>query len=221
MRRNGWLLGSIVAGLLGGCVERRYVVTTDPPGAMVLVDGKPLGASPADDHFIYYGDREFTLIKDGYQTMKVKQKFHKPWYQYIGLDFISENLVPWHIEDVQRFHYCLEPLHAVQPEQLIQQAEMLRARGRTVGPWEMEKKPGWFGFLSRKQQEDGTNTVSRKKKHKGPAAPAPDATAPPPAAAPPPEPPPPTLPPPRVLPAPAPAPPSIGPSLQPPLSPQP
>ena len=58
---------------LSGCVERRYVVYTDPPGAMVFRNGQPLGATPADDHFVYYGKYKFTIIADGYETLTVEQ----------------------------------------------------------------------------------------------------------------------------------------------------
>src|SRR5690242_18480040 len=98
MRQSRWLLTvALGAGLLAGCVERRYVVTTDPPGAVVLRNYQNIGASPADDHFVYYGNYHFTIIKDGYATLQVDQKIPTPWYEYFPLDFISEALVPWQI----------------------------------------------------------------------------------------------------------------------------
>ena len=57
-----------LAVFLTGCVDRRFVVTTDPPGALVLRNNAPIGFAPADDHFTYYGNYHFTLIKDGYET---------------------------------------------------------------------------------------------------------------------------------------------------------
>jgi hypothetical protein len=142
MRRFGWLLSaSICAGLLTGCLDRRFVVTSDPPGAVVLVDGKPIGATPADDHFIYYGKRTFTLIKDGYQTLKVEERIKAPWYDLIGLDFFTENFVPLHLEDVRRFHYKMEPVQGVRSDQLLQDAETLKARAATIGPLEASRQP--------------------------------------------------------------------------------
>ena len=47
---------------LSGCVERRYTIRTDPPGATVVVNGEEIGPSPASKSFIYYGDRKITLI---------------------------------------------------------------------------------------------------------------------------------------------------------------
>lgn len=110
------------------------MVTSDPPGATVLVDNKFIGATPADSHFTYYGAREITLVKDGYETLKVRQDVKTPWYEFIGLDFFTENVYPCHIEDVRRFHYTLEPLQAVLSDQLLHDAEALRERGRAVEP---------------------------------------------------------------------------------------
>ena len=128
------LMVAAAVGLAGGCVERRYVVTTDPPGAIVLRNGQSLGWSPADDHFVYYGNYHFTLIKDGFETLQVDQKVPAPWYEYFPLDFFSENLWPWHIEDVHRFHYQLKPQQVADTRELLRQSEQLRARGRSLAP---------------------------------------------------------------------------------------
>jgi hypothetical protein len=135
MRRYGWLLGvAVCAGLANGCVERRFVVTTDPPGAIVLNNGRSIGQSPADDHFVYYGHYHFTLIHDGYETLQVDQNIPAPWYEYPVLDFISENLIPWQIEDVRRFHYVLQPLQQVRTDLLLNRAGGLRCRGQSLVP---------------------------------------------------------------------------------------
>src|SRR5581483_10051303 len=67
-RRAVLLVAAVLAGGPSGCVERRYVIESDPPGALVLVNGQPLGTTPVDGYFTYYGSYTFTLIKDGYQT---------------------------------------------------------------------------------------------------------------------------------------------------------
>jgi hypothetical protein len=135
MRRYRWLRGvAVCAALASGCVERRYVVTTDPPGAIVLRNGQALGQSPADDHFVYYGNYHFTLIHDGYETLQVDQKIPAPWYEYPVVDFISENLVPWKITDVRRFHYALQPLQQVRTDILLERAGGLRSRGQSLVP---------------------------------------------------------------------------------------
>ena len=135
MRRQAWLVGAaLTAGLLAGCVERRFVVTSDPPGAIVLRSGQFIGPAPADDHFVYYGLYHFTLIKDNFETLQVDQEIKPPWYEYWPLDFIFENFVPWQIEDVRRFHYQMQPLQAVSPTALINEVQQLRNRAETIAP---------------------------------------------------------------------------------------
>ena len=120
---------------LSGCVERRFVIETDPPGALVLMNGQPLGTTPVDGSFVYYGNYTFTLIKDGYETQHVNQRISSPWYEYPPFDFVSENLYPGKLEDVRRFRYSLAPATQVNPQQLLQQAEALRNRGQQIqGP---------------------------------------------------------------------------------------
>jgi hypothetical protein len=135
IRQGGWVwVLAACAGLLGGCVERRFVVYSDPPGAIVYENGMPLGAAPADHHFVYYGKYHFTLVRDGFQTLQVDQEISQPWYEFPGLDFISENLIPWTIRDVRRFYYALEPLQVPNTRELRDHADALRARGLAIQP---------------------------------------------------------------------------------------
>jgi hypothetical protein len=135
MRKYIGILGVVAwAGLATGCVEQRYVVTTDPPGAMIVRNGQPLGQSPADDHFVYYGKYHFTIILDGYETLQVDQEIPTPWYEYFPLDFISENVIPWTLRDVRRFHYKLEPRRMVNTNELLRDADNLRNRGISIRP---------------------------------------------------------------------------------------
>jgi hypothetical protein len=131
MKRYAWMLAALVCT---GCVERRYVVYTDPPGALVLQNGVPIGASPADARFEYYGNYHFTVIKDGYETLQVDQKINAPWYEFPGLDFFSENLWPLPVKDRREFRYRLEPRHIPNTDELLKDAQNLRNRGLSLGP---------------------------------------------------------------------------------------
>ncbi len=123
-----------VAVFLAGCVDRRFVVTTDPPGALVLRNNAPIGFAPSDDHFTYYGNYHFTLIKDGYETQQVDQNIPAPWYEYPPFDFFTENFLPWHIIDVRRFHYQMQPRQVPHPDEMLNRAQELRDRGHIVTP---------------------------------------------------------------------------------------
>ncbi len=117
------LLGCL---LLSGCVRRRLMVRSNPPGAMVYVDNQAIGTTPCATDFIYYGTREIRLVKAGYETLTVNQPLPSPWYQIPPLDFVSENLVPHKIQDYRTASYNLVPQAIVPTEQLIARGEQLR-----------------------------------------------------------------------------------------------
>lgn len=124
------LMALAVVGVLSGCVSRRMTVVSDPPGALVVVDGREIGYSPVSVDFTYYGTREISLIKDGYETLTVMQPLTKPWYQYPGVEFVADNLKPGHKTDRQMFQYALQPARIVPNQELLQRGEMLRGEAR-------------------------------------------------------------------------------------------
>src|SRR5215831_19346560 len=101
MSRSALLALALANSLLpAGCVTRRFVITSDPPGAIVFRDGQPIGATPVEQAFLYYGKYRFRLVKDGYQPLDVEPELCAPWYEWPGLDFVSENIIPYHFRDV-------------------------------------------------------------------------------------------------------------------------
>ena len=119
---------------MSGCVERRFVITTDPPGAIVFDEkGEPTGKAPTDRAFVYYGDYQFTLVRDDYETLVVREKVRPPFYEWFLLDFISENLVPFTIRDIRRFNYQLQPKQIINPETVQKRGDLLRQRGLAIG----------------------------------------------------------------------------------------
>jgi PEGA domain len=135
MKRSLWLTGLFLAVAVNtGCVERRFLVQSDPPGAKLLVNGQEVGPTPADVYFTYYGKYHFTLIKDGYETLQVDQNIPSPWYEWFGVDFFSEAVYPFKVRDVRRFDYTLQSSQSVRPEDLVNRAEAVRARAAAIQP---------------------------------------------------------------------------------------
>lgn len=133
--RCAGVIGVVLAtSLLGGCVERRFVITSNPPGATVYRDGTQLGVTPVDDPFVYYGVNEYVLVLDGFETLKVKQPAPPPWYEFPPLDFLAENLWPFKVRDVRRPEpYQLQPLQTPNPNQVLDRAQQLRNTGQGIG----------------------------------------------------------------------------------------
>jgi len=139
------LLGMALLAGATGCVERRMVIYTDPVGAIVSDEkNQPMGASPVDRTFTYYGKYRWTIAKDGYETLVVEQRVRAPWYELPGLDFIAENLIPWTIRDVRVYRYVLQRQQDLPPEQLLNQAQGVRDYGRSIGvqPPDLYPAPG-------------------------------------------------------------------------------
>ncbi len=72
---------TVLALASGGCVERRMIIRTNPPGALVFVDDNEVGLTPVAISPIYYGNRKIVLVKDGCETLKLIQSVPPPWYE--------------------------------------------------------------------------------------------------------------------------------------------
>lgn len=119
---------------LHGCVHRRMTITSNPPGALVMMEGEEVGYTPMAMDFTYYGTREITLIKDGFQTKTVMQKVKAPWYQRGPLEFATDNFALRKINDRHEFHFNLDPLAPTSGQNLRSRAEELRTNSRTDTP---------------------------------------------------------------------------------------
>ncbi|HVS35639.1 MAG TPA: PEGA domain-containing protein [Gemmataceae bacterium] len=131
----------IVGALSAGCVDQRYLITSDPPGAMVYRNGMPIGPTPVDDQFVYYGKYHFTLVKDGFETLQVDQDVPAPWYEYPPLDFVNEVLNPFHLHDLHAFNYQMRPIEAPNKDEVFRRGEQLRERGQTLVPQQEQLPP--------------------------------------------------------------------------------
>jgi hypothetical protein len=105
-------------------------VRTNPPGAVVSVDNQLIGTAPAASSFVYYGTREIRVEKDGYRTETLKTRINPPWYQYPGLDFVTETLWPWEIRDERIIDVELVPQVLEPSDQVLGRADQLRSQSR-------------------------------------------------------------------------------------------
>ncbi|MFI5461522.1 MAG: PEGA domain-containing protein [Isosphaerales bacterium] len=133
-------------GLISGCVERRYTIRSDPPGATVIVNGEEIGPAPASKSFVYYGDREITLMLDGYATKTVIQPINAPWWDNLLTEFFTENVIPVSLRDERQFKYQLVPAESPSQGELRDRAEGLRSEAKVLPKPRRGGILGWLGF---------------------------------------------------------------------------
>ena len=122
----------LAAACSNGCMRRRMNIISDPPGAVVTIDGYPIGTTPCSTEFTYYGQRSIRLVKDGFETLEVLQPVNGPWYQAPPIDFVTDNVWPGQINDERTFKYVLTPRAVEDPQLLRARAEALRNRSHAA-----------------------------------------------------------------------------------------
>ncbi|MDG1897147.1 MAG: PEGA domain-containing protein [Fuerstiella sp.] len=111
-----------------GCVHRRFTINSNPSGALVRIDGKDVGYTPASIDYTWYGTREVQLIKDGYETQTQLVNVKAPWYQHFPLDFLSENFLGTHVRDHRRFDIPMRPKQPDLSQEVIERGRSLRSQ---------------------------------------------------------------------------------------------
>jgi hypothetical protein len=140
--RSAAIAGALPALLLvaGGCVERTLQIQSDPPGALVHLNGEEAGRTPMRKNFIWYGTYDVQLRKEGYVAKNEQARVWAPWLQIPPIDLLFE-ILPVPLRDNHAVSYRMEPLSERQtdPEQLIDRAAEMRGRLRSS---EKTRQPG-------------------------------------------------------------------------------
>ena len=110
-----------------GCMHRRITIHSDPPGALVKVDGRVIGYSPTSFDFTWYGTREVQLLKDDYETQTQQIRISPPWYQRFPLDFFSDNFAGIQVKDHRQISIRLQPAQRQSSTDIIQRGRSLRS----------------------------------------------------------------------------------------------
>ena len=121
------LIAAAAAG--PGCVERRLFIRSEPPGGLIFLDGEAQGKTPAKIEFTHYGTREVVVRAQGFKPARIVVNVQAPWWQITPIDFVTELLIPWTIEDERAIDARLEPAADVAPgdaEAMLKRAEERR-----------------------------------------------------------------------------------------------
>lgn len=115
---------SIAMGCVG--VRREMTIESDPPGAIVYVNGEEVGRTPLTKEFTYYGTVDLKLRKDGYETLEDQPKVFAPWWQWPPFDLVTESMS---LTDEHKLSYEMSPREqSPDPQQLVQRGSELREK---------------------------------------------------------------------------------------------
>ena len=91
-----------------GCVRREIVVTSEPPGASVTINGEDVGTTPTEPlRFTHYGTWRVELRLAGHKNIIDQARIGPPLFERMGPDLLA-GIVPWTIRDRRTLHYVLE-----------------------------------------------------------------------------------------------------------------
>jgi len=123
-----WVLPLLAAG----CVQRSLRIESTPPGAEAWLDGEPVGTTPVEVPFLWYGEREVLLQKEGFRSVRSLASLSPPWWQVFPFDFVTEVLLPVPLRDEHVVHKTLEPEVAapVALEEMRSRAEEYRRKSQ-------------------------------------------------------------------------------------------
>ncbi len=114
---------------LGGCVERRVEITSEPSGARVWLNDELIGVTPCEAGFTYYGTYDVRLMLDGYEAVHEGREMKAPIYEYPIVD-LAATAAPIDFESVNRWHFVLNATDEIAGDRdaLINRAVELRGR---------------------------------------------------------------------------------------------
>lgn len=112
----------LVLATLPGCVRRTMTITTEPPNALVFLNDQEIGRSAVTTDFLWYGDYDVIIRKEGYETLQTHWRIKPPWYQIIPFDFFAEVLWPGRLHDRREQHFVLTAAQTPTTDEVIGRA---------------------------------------------------------------------------------------------------
>jgi len=117
-----------------GCVKRTLSITSDPPGAQVIINGQPAGETPVELGFQHHGTYRVELRKRGYLPVTHALRLKRKLYELAGPDFIAEVLWPGTIHDRRTAHYELKRTPPLDKGKLLRRARRAAAEAEKLIP---------------------------------------------------------------------------------------
>ena len=80
--------------LLPGCVKRTISISSNPSGALVWVNDREVGRTPVEFEFLYYGEYDLRLEREGYEPIMTTQWAKSPVWDLPIVDLFAEVVAP-------------------------------------------------------------------------------------------------------------------------------
>jgi hypothetical protein len=115
----------LLTAVLGGCLDQKLTITSEPAGALVYVNDTEVGRTPLTIPYTYTGDLDVVLSLDGYQTLTTEANIKPAWYQIVPIDLFA-TISPFTHRDHRYFNYKLDRLVPPSDVELIRQSGDLK-----------------------------------------------------------------------------------------------
>lgn len=125
----------------GGCLSKTLEVSSSPAGAQVIVNGQPLGVTPATVSFRHHGLYRVELRRSGFRPLVASERLGRRLYELELLDVLADFLWPGVIRDRRRLHYRLEPTAPLDKDKLFAEARAAAAEAERLIPRLVEMAP--------------------------------------------------------------------------------
>jgi hypothetical protein len=117
----------LAAAGVGGCMERRIHVTSQPPGATVWLNDVEVGRTPLTTGFRYYGTYDVRVRKDGYEPVWTGKTAWTPLWEVPPVDLVATAL-PMRIQNQVDWHFDLVPTPVEEAGPLLERGREMKAR---------------------------------------------------------------------------------------------
>ena len=108
----GMLLFLAALLALTGCVERKLLIRSDPPGARVELNrgGFLEGETPMEVPFTRYGTYHVRAVLDGHEEFEGTAAVEAPWWAVTPSDLFTDVLLPFTFRDTFELTASLRPV---------------------------------------------------------------------------------------------------------------
>ena len=129
VRRMRLPLALILAVVATGCVERRLRLESDPPGALVTLNGEEVARTPATVPLDWFGRYDVAARLDGHEPAKAERWVVAPWWLWPPFDLVAE-VLPVRLTHTATIEVELRPESQAEPGLLRRATALRRATTR-------------------------------------------------------------------------------------------